>query len=449
MREIPEVIDLNRFDEASAAGIDDPGLARALARRRATFGAASVLFFDRPIRMARAKGAWMYDVDGRAYLDLYNNVPCVGHSHPAVAEAIARQTAVLNTNTRYLVDIVLDYCERLLGEFPAGLDNVVLTCTGSESNDLAMRMAFAATGRTGLVVSDLAYHGNSTATTGISPGSRPDRSVPANVRRVPPPEAFRSGEADPAGAFARAVAAAIADLAASGAGFAGLIVDTVFSSDGVYPGPPGLLAPAVEAVRRAQGLFIADEVQPGFGRTGSGMWGFQLSGVTPDIVTMGKPMGNGFPMSGAVTRPDILTAFAATGGYFNTFGGNPVAAAAGLAVLDVIRDEDLMGNALRMGAVLRAGLSSLAGRHPMVGDVRGAGLFLGVELVHPGTGQPHGEGARATIGALRDAGVMVGATGPFGNVLKVRPPLCFTASDADFFLSAFEKVMRQNAQTDA
>ncbi len=246
MSEISEVIGLNRFDETAV--VEDPGLAAALARRRASFGAASVLFYDRPIHMARASGAWMYDVDGRGYLDLYNNVPCIGHSHPAVAEAIARQAGILNTNTRYLVDIVHDYAERLLAEFPAGLDNVVLTCTGSESNDLALRMAEAFTGRRGVIVTELAYHGNSSSTTAISPGSRADRSVPAHVRTVPPPEAFRSGDADPGASFGAAVQAAIDDLGRAGFGISALIIDTIFSSDGVYAAPEGLLESVREAI---------------------------------------------------------------------------------------------------------------------------------------------------------------------------------------------------------
>ncbi|MHA7866971.1 MAG: aspartate aminotransferase family protein [Salipiger thiooxidans] len=439
MSEISEVIDLNRFDETAV--VDDPGLAAALARRRASFGAASVLFYDRPIHMARASGAWMYDVDGRGYLDLYNNVPCIGHSHPAVAEAIARQAGILNTNTRYLVDIVHDYAERLLAEFPDGLDNVVLTCTGSESNDLALRMAEAFTGRRGVIVTELAYHGNSSSTTAISPGSRADRSVPAHVRTVPPPEAFRSGDTDPGASFGAAVQAAVDDLESAGVGISALIIDTIFSSDGVYAAPEGLLLPAVEAVQAAGGLFIADEVQPGFGRTGRSMWGFGAHGVTPDIVTMGKPMGNGFPMSGAVTWPEILTAFCArNSGYFNTFGGNPLAAAAGLAVLDTLKGEGLLANAGAMGAHLREGVRGLCGEGSVIGDVRGAGLFLGVEISRPGTREPDGAAARAVINGLREHSVMVGATGPFGNVLKVRPPLCFNRDDAAVFLTALAEV---------
>ncbi|PZX12877.1 4-aminobutyrate aminotransferase-like enzyme [Palleronia aestuarii] len=439
MPEISEVMELNRYREGEVT--DDPGLVRALARRKASFGAASVLFYDRPIRMARAEGAWMYDAEDRPYLDLYNNVPCIGHSHPAVAEAIARQAGVLNTNTRYLVDIVHDYAERLLSEFPGDLSNVVLTCTGSESNDLALRMAEAMTGRRGVIVTEFAYHGNSASTTAISPGSRPDRSVPDHIRTVPPPEAFRSGDADPGATFAGAVRAAIADLEAAGHGISCLVVDTIFSSDGVYCAPPGLIAAAVAAVQDAGGLFIADEVQPGFGRTGTGMWGYKMHAVRPDMVTMGKPMGNGFPMSGIVARPDIVDRFSAQGsGYFNTFGGNPLAAAAGLAVLETIHGEGLMENARAMGEHLRAGLRGLQGEGSIIGDVRGAGLFIGVEISVPGTREPDAAAASALINGLRSRGVMVGATGPYGNVLKIRPPLCFTASDAAFFLSATEEV---------
>ncbi|WP_172327881.1 aspartate aminotransferase family protein [Mangrovicoccus sp. HB161399] len=440
MTEIGEVIELNRFDETSQ--VDDPDLARALARRKATFGASSVLFYDKPIHMASASGSWMQAADGTRYLDLYNNVPCIGHSHPAVAEAIGRQAAVLNTNTRYLVDIVHDYAERLLAEYPAGLDNVVLTCTGSESNDLALRMAEAFTGKRGVIVTDLAYHGNSASTTAISPGSRSDRSVPAHVRTVAPPEAFRSGDNDPGGSFAARVRGAIASLEAEGHGCAAIIVDTIFSSDGVYAGPPGLVDGAVAAVHEAGGLYIADEVQPGFARTGDAMWGFARHGAMPDMVTMGKPMGNGFPMSGVVSRPDVLTAFCEMhAGYFNTFGGNPLAAAAGLAVLDTIRSEGLLENARAAGKTMMEGLRAMQGSGSAIGDVRGAGCFLGVEISEPGSNRPDAAMARKVINGLKERGVLVGATGPHGNVLKIRPPLCFGEAEALVFFGAMEQVL--------
>ena len=339
MQQEREILALNAFDQsrASAMGAE---LGESVQRRLRSFGKASVLFYQEPIRMERAEGVYMFDVEGRRYLDLYNNVPSVGHSHPRVVEAIRRQVGVLNTHTRYLNGVVDAYAERLLATFPSEIDHLVLTCTGSEANDLALRIAKVATGRAGFIVTETAYHGNTTAVTDVSPSSRPGQPLPSHVRVVPAPEMFRNPVGDPGRRFVDSVAAAITDLERSGVGFAGLLVDTIFSSDGVYAEPAGFLAPTIKLVHERRGLFIADEVQPGFGRTGAAMWGFARHGVVPDIVTMGKPMGNGFPMGGVALRAPLLDCFAAEVKYFNTFGGNPVAAAAGLAVLDVIEGSE-------------------------------------------------------------------------------------------------------------
>ena len=366
--------------------------------------------------MERAEGVYMFDVEGRRYLDLYNNVPSVGHSHPRIVEAIRRQVGLLNTHTRYLNDVVDAYAERLLATFPSEIDHLVLTCTGSEANDLALRIAKVATGRAGFIVTETAYHGNTTAVTDISPSSRPGQPLPSHVRAVPAPEMFR----DPGRRFADNVAAAITDLERSGVGFAGLLVDTIFSSDGVYAEPAGFLAPAIRLVHERRGLFIADEVQPGFGRSGAAMWGFARHGVVPDIV----PMGNGFPMGGVALRAPLLDRFAAEVKYFNTFGGNPVAAAAGLAVLDVIEDEGLLQNAREVGRHLMDGLREIGNRHIQIGDVRGAGLFIGLKLVRDRDGkEPAPELAIMLINRLRQRGFLIGAAGPFGSTLKIRPPL--------------------------
>jgi 4-aminobutyrate aminotransferase-like enzyme len=424
----------------------DPELGEAVQRRLRSFGKASVLFYQEPIRMARAEGVYMFDVDGRRYLDLYNNVPSVGHSHPRVVEAISRQAGLLSTHTRYLNDVVDGYAERLLATFPRGIDHLVLTCTGSEANDLALRVAKVATGRTGFIVTETAYHGNSAAVTDVSPSSRPDQPLPPHVRAVPAPEMYRNPVGDPGQRFADGVAAAITDLERSGFGFAALLVDTIFSSDGIYPDPAGFLAPAVKLVHERQGLFIADEVQPGFGRTGAAMWGFARHGVVPDIVTMGKPMGNGFPMGGVAMRAALLDRFASEVKYFNTFGGNPVAAAAGLAVLDVIDDEGLMQNAREAGRHLMDGLREIGNRHMNIGDVRGAGLFIGLELVRDrDSKEPAAELAGLLINRLRQRGILIGAAGPFGSTLKIRPPLCFGKDHADIFITACDEELREIA----
>jgi len=436
-----EILALNAFDPKAPASAN-PELRAALERRMRLFGSNSVLFYQEPIRMVRAEGVWMHDADGRRYLDVYNNVPSVGHSHPAVVEAIRRQVGELNTHTRYLNDVVDSYAERLLATFPAPIGRLVLTCTGSEANDLALRIAQATTGGIGFIVTETAYHGNTAAVTDVSPSSRPGRPPPPHVRLVSAPESFRSPGNDLGARFAAAVTDAIADLERSGVKFAGLLVDTIFSSDGVYADPPGFLAPAVEAVHAKGGLFIADEVQPGFGRTGTAFWGFARHDVSADIVTMGKPMGNGFPMGGVATRPELMDAFTAEVKYFNTFGGNPVAAAAGLAVLDIIRDEGLMENARTIGGYLMDGLREIGNRHVQIGDIRGSGLFVGLELVRDRESkEPAPEIASQVINGLRDHGILIGAAGPYGSTLKIGPPLCFTRENADMVVSACDAVL--------
>jgi 4-aminobutyrate aminotransferase-like enzyme len=440
MANTKQILALNRFDARHAEGLNAE-LASLVARRQATFGASSVLVYQRPIRMVRAEGIWMFDADGRRYLDVYNNVASVGHCHPRVVEAIAKQAATLNTNTRYLYDNVHDYAERLLKTFPARLSNIVFTCTGSESNDFALRLTKSFTGGAGFIVTETAYHGNTEAVTQVSPSSFKTRSVPPHVRTVPAPDLYRHPTNDVGARFAEDVAKAAADLEGNGVKFGGLLVDSIFSSDGIYADPAGFLKRAVDVVHQAGGLFISDEVQPGFGRTGTAMWGFQRHGVEPDIVTMGKPMGNGFPVGGVVTRPEILEAFCETTGYFNTFGGNPVAAAAGLAVLEVIEDEGLVENANKIGGYFRAGLRDIAVRHPSIGDVRSAGLFIGIEFSLPGTTDPDVAAASYAINALKERGVLIGAAGAYGNVLKVRPPLCFSRDNADLFLETLDAVL--------
>ncbi|MCA6104905.1 MULTISPECIES: aspartate aminotransferase family protein [Bradyrhizobium] len=445
MQQEKGILALNAFDQSRVSSID-PALGEAVQRRLRSFGKASVLFYQEPIRMARAEGVYMFDVDGRRYLDLYNNVPSVGHSHPRVVEAISRQAGLLSTHTRYLNDVVDGYAERLLATFPRGIDHLVLTCTGSEANDLALRVAKVTTGRMGFIITETAYHGNSAAVTDVSPSSRPGQPLPPHVRAVPAPEMYRNPVGDPGQRFADSVAAAITDLERSGFGFAALLVDTIFSSDGIYADPAGFLAPTVKLVHERQGLFIADEVQPGFGRTGAAMWGFARHGVVPDIVTMGKPMGNGFPMGGVAMRAALLDRFAAEVKYFNTFGGNPVAAAAGLAVLNVIEDEGLMQNAREVSRHLMDGLHEIGNRHMTIGDVRGAGLFIGLELVRDrDSKEPAPELASLLINRLRRRGILIGAAGPFGSTLKIRPPLCFGKDHADMFITACDEELREVA----
>ncbi len=441
-----DILALNAFSR-DAAGPLDPALEAAVERRLRRFGGRSVLFYEQPIRMVRGQGVYLYDAERRRYLDVYNNVPSVGHCHPRVVEAIARQAGELNIHTRYLNDVVDAYAERLLSTFPEPISQIVMTCTGSEANDLALRIAETATGGAGVIVTATAYHGNTAAVTAVSPSSRPGKPLAPHVRAVAAPDLFRAPTPDLAGRFAAEIEAAIDDLERAGVKLSALLVDSIFSSDGVFADPAGFLKPAVELVRRRGGLLIADEVQPGFGRTGAAMWGFARHGVVPDIVTMGKPMGNGFPMGGVATRADLLDRFTAEVKYFNTFGGNPVAAAAGLAVLDVIADEGLMENAAATGAVFAEGLRALGNRHAAIGDVRGCGLFLGVELVSDRAAKtPAPEIATATINGLRRRGVLIGAAGAYGSTLKVRPPLPFSRENAEEVIAKLDAALGDLAE---
>ena len=439
-----QILKLNAFDMNNISGLPDG--TKLLAENRAKyFGSASMLFYDVPLEIVKGEGAWLYDVEGTRYLDLYNNVPSVGHCHPHVVKAVSEQLAKLNTHTRYLHPAINQYAERLIGTFPEALSNVVFTCTGSESNDLALQMARSFTNGMGIVVTRSAYHGNTSAVSEVSPASFKNHKLAPYVKLVDAPDSYRDLTAESGRKFATSVGMAIDDLERNGIRFAALLVDTIFSSDGIYADPPGFMTEAIKIVHDRGGLFIADEVQPGFGRTGSSMWGFQRHSLTPDIVTLGKPMGNGYPMGGVVTRPDILDRLCQNLGYFNSFGGSPVAAAAGLAVLDVIETEGLMSRALEVGAYLRYCLSQLALEFPLIGDVRGAGQFTAMELVVDSlTREPNSALASAVINDLRKRQILIGAAGPYGNTLKIRPPLCFTKNDADFFIATLTDVLCSN-----
>ncbi len=427
----PEAEDIER---------QDPVLAERVRAHRDSFGTAAMLHYERPLEVARGEGVYLFDAAGHRYLDLYNNVPSVGHGHPEVVSAIAAQAATLNTPARYLSGVVEQYAARLLALFPAPLGNLVMTCTGSEANDLALRVARAVTGRQGVIVTRAARHGTTAAALEISPFFCPE-ALPPYVRTVPAPDPAVAGCAPLGAWFAAQVREAALALEESGAGVAAMILDSVFVSDGVFTDPPGFLAEAVGALRMAGGLFIANEVQAGFGRTGTEFWGFARHGLVPDIVTLGKPMGNGYPMGGVVTSPAHLARFSRDVPYFSSFGASPVAAAAGLAVLDVIEGEGLLRNAARIGDVLRKGLKTLAKTAPRLGALRGAGLILGAEVIDPETGAPDPDMARRVANLLRQNFVLIGLAGLHGNVLKIRPPLCFGAAHAAHFLEVLRAVL--------
>ena len=409
-------------------------IADLLDRRRRSLGSALMApSYERPLHLVGAGGVWMSDAEGRRYLDCYNNVPVVGHSHPRVVEALARQARRLNTNMRYLHEAVIELAERLVASMPdgSGLDTVMMVNSGSEANDLAWRLARSFTGNRGGLASEYAYHGVSAAITDLSPevSSGPP---PEHVETFPPP---RPDGEDPTAGFA----AAIQRLADRGVRPAATLVDGAFTSDGIHPPAPPYLEAIVGLTHEAGGLYVADEVQIGHGRSGEHLWSFAAAGIAPDIVTVGKPMGNGYPVAALITRSEIVDRFAAAGEFFSTFGGNPPGAVAALTVLDVIDEGRLIERARTVGSALRSGLERLAAGHPAIGAVRGWGLLAGVELVTDrGSRRPDPALADRVKNGLRERGVLVGTTGPDDNVLKVRPPLVFGLEHVEILHAALD-----------
>jgi len=424
--------------------MSDPHIDTLLARRRAALGHPTPLFYDEPLNIVRGDGVWLYDHTGRRYLDVYNNVPHIGHCHPRVVQALSSQAAVLNVHTRYLHENVIRYGERLTATFDASLSTALFVCTGSEANELALRIARHHTGQRGVIVSDFCYHGNTAQLAGLATGIQTSEGFAPHARAIRIPDVHRDrreGESDEALSqrFLAQLDEAIDSLQAAGHGVSALLLDTMFSTEGLLAPPAGYLAAAVERVRAAGGLFIADEVQPGFGRTGQAMWGHQVHGVVPDFVTLGKPIGNGHPMAATITRPGLANPFLAGDMFFNTFGGNPVSAAVGLAVLDVLQDDHLVDNARNMGDYLQERLQRLAQRHAIIGRVRGQGLFFGLELVKDrSTFAPATAETRRLVNDMKRRGVLISSIGPDNNVLKMRPPMVFQREHADHLLEVLE-----------
>ncbi|MBP6117256.1 MAG: aminotransferase class III-fold pyridoxal phosphate-dependent enzyme [Neisseriaceae bacterium] len=405
-----------------------------LLSRRQVLGPAYRLFYNEPFYPVRAEDVWLYDAQGRRFLDAYNNVPVVGHCNPKVVAAMAEQASVLCTHTRYLHHLILDYAERLLSHFPAGLNQLMLTCTGSEANDLAIRIAEAATGGKGIVVTSNAYHGVSHLLAQLSPSLAP---VSAFVRTVAPP-CSEQGEGE-AARFGNDVRLAFEDLAAHGIQPCAFIIDPIVASDGIDPCAQGSLDLAVQATHAAGALVIIDEVQTGFARLGPSWWGFNHAGVTPDLVTMGKPMGNGYPIAAVVASEALIQAFADKGRYFNTFGGNPVAVAAATAVLDELETRQLPEQVGRLGQLIRQqfgqALSSLG-----VEAIRGEGLYWGIQMAPDGKETAAARAARV-VNDLRDAGVLLNYSGPTMAVLKIRPPLTFNEEHVGILLTSLKKAL--------
>ena len=416
-----------------------------LERRSRTLAPTYRLFYDEPVHLVRGDGVWVWDEKGTRLLDCYNNVPSVGHCHPRVVEAIARQASQLNTNSRYLHETVVRLAERLGEKLPGDLSTAIFVCTGSEAVDLAVRIARAVTGMRGVVVNEASYHGNTTLVHELSLGAYAEgEQAPDWLAAAEPPNTyrgtFRKGEPYLGAGYAALVDEASAELDERGHGIAAFLVDSTWDSHGFLNAPPDYLTLAARAVRARGGLVVADEVQAGYCRTGDSWWGFEDYDTVPDIVVLGKPMGGGHPVGAVITTPEIAAEFGASHSYFNTFGGNPVSAAAALAVLDVIDDESLLDNVTTVGSYLGAGLVELAGRHDVIGKVHGKGLFWGVELVlDRHTREPVSEGrTERLVTELRRAGVLMGVTGKHHNGIKIRPPLVFSAGDADLALESLD-----------
>ena len=402
---------------ARAPSTPTPELGR---RRNEALGALlTPLTYARPVHAVRAEGVWIHEPDGGRLLDAYNNVPVVGHCHPRVTEAIVRQTRLSAVNARYLAQPLVELAERLLATFPpeTGLDTVLLVNSGSEANDVAWRLAAETTGNGGALVTEHAYHGVTTATTALSPEEWPRQSRPSHVVRIPPP----GSGAD----LARALDALDVNLAAT-------FLDGSLMSDGIYTPTSAELQLLVERTHAAGGLYVADEVQAGHGRLGPGLWSFAQHGIAPDVVTLGKPMGNGYPVAAVVTRRELAERFPYAGRTFSTFGGNPVAASAAIAVLDVLEDERLPERAAGVGERLRASLENL-GKADIL-EVRGTGLLAGVRLASEGL-------AARVVDELREHGILVGLTGPNSDVLKIRPPLVFADEHAELLVTALDLIL--------
>ena len=413
-----------------------------MARRESVLGSNVPTFYEVPLHLVRGQGVWVLDDKGQKYLDCYNNVPHVGHCHPHVVAAISEQAATLNIHTRYLHDGIIEFAERLTAKFQSQLDQVIMVCSGSEANDIALRMAQAMTGKTGIISTDNTYHGNTMAVSQLSSRKPPIGGYAANIRHIPAPDTLypvggsAQGQAE---AFAHEIQIAIDDLEASGHGFSGFLFCPTFANEGLPDLPQNFMKPAAKVIHAAGGSLIADEVQPGFGRSGDTWWGHDWLGLSPDVVTLGKPMANGHPVAAVVARAEVMSAFRNAFGYFNTFGGNPVSCAAAAATLDVIEQDNLVENAKLVGAEFLQNLRGLD--HDSIASTRGRGLFIALELETDGVADE--ALAAHVVEYARNNGMLMGRTGRNRNVLKLRPPMPFSSNNAtlalDILKLAFQK----------
>lgn len=429
----------NSFNPDAAASLNEHEAA-LVRRRERVLGAPYRLFYQHPVHFVRGEGVLLYDAEGYDYLDAYNNVPVVGHSNPVVQARVAEQLGLLNTHTRYLTEDILGYAERVTGLLGNQIDQAIFVCTGSEAVDLALRVARHVTGRRGVIATSNAYHGTTEAAAAISPSLGPNNPIPSYIELVEAPNLALESPQVAAENLANRIHVAVEALRARGHEPAALIIDSILSSDGLQGTSPNVLGLAANAIRSHGGLYIADEVQPGFGRTGE-WWGFPAQGVEPDLVVAGKPMGNGIPLAGLFGRKDILDRFGRDVRYFNTFGGNPVSIAAGNAVLDELSDRQLLKNAHKLGGEILASLEGIMANDSGVAAARGSGLFFALELADASNSA---DAARATavVNHMRSNRVLISASGPRENVLKIRPPLVFGSEHASRLLDALAQALK-------
>ncbi|MEQ9412229.1 MAG: aminotransferase class III-fold pyridoxal phosphate-dependent enzyme, partial [Cyclobacteriaceae bacterium] len=418
--------------------------------RKQHLGKNLSLSYHKPLMVQRGYRQYLYEANGRKYLDTVNNVAHVGHEHPRVVKSGQQQMAVLNTNTRYLHKNIVQFTKKLLSTMPDSLSVVYVVNSGSEANELALRIAKNYTQQKDIVVVEVGYHGNTNACVDISSykfDKKGGKGAPEHVHVVPIPDTYRGLYRDKAEAgkkYASHVKYAIDKVKSNGKGIAGFICESVLSCGGQIVLPDGYLKEAYTYVREAGGVCIADEVQTGCGRAGDYFWAFESQGVVPDIVTIGKPIGNGHPFGVVVTTIQLADAFANGMEYFNTFGGNPVSSAIGLEVLNVIEDEGLQQNAKEIGNYLKEGLAQLKSNYPIIGDIRGLGLFLGIELVKDNQLTPATEQATYLANRMRELGILMSTDGPYENVLKIKPPIIFNKTDSDFLISTLDRVLKED-----
>lgn len=416
-------------------------------RREEVLGSGARLFYNEPVEIVRGEGVYLFDADGRRYIDMYNNVPCVGHANPHVVAAVERQQATLNVHSRYLHEGIVEFAERLISLHGPRIESVVFSCSGTEANEVALQLARAATGKRGIICSNATYHGNSEAVIALTRARDHPEAFP-EIRTIPFPDSYRPIEpglddAALAEAYLGRLREAIDSLERDGAGVAAVIFCSIFANEGLPDIPGGFMASAAQMVRAAGGLVIADEVQAGYGRSGR-WWGYQQTGFDPDVVVTGKPMGNGVPLAATAASKALVDLFRGVTHYFNTCASTPLQAAAGMAVLDVIEREGLVEASAEVGSVLKEGLSERAGTRDWIGDVRGPGLFVGVDVVTDlVTRKPDSGRAIDVVERLKHRGFLTSNAGAYGNIVKVRPPLVLTAGQASQFLQAFDAVVAE------